>query len=105
MRSYRQFCALARTLDVVGERWTLLVLRELLLGPRRFRDLLDGLPGIGANLLTARLRHLEAEGLIAQEVLPPPAPRENQLGTSRMSVQSGVVLARKSRRHHSNPGE
>jgi DNA-binding HxlR family transcriptional regulator len=73
VRSYRQFCALARALDVVGERWTLLVLRELLLGPRRFRDLLDGLPGIGPNLLSARLRHLEAAGLVERDVLDPPA--------------------------------
>ncbi len=73
MRSYRQFCALARALDLVGERWTLLVLRELLLGPRRFRDLLDGLPGIGPNLLSTRLRHLEAEGLVAKDRLDPPA--------------------------------
>ena len=63
-RSYEQFCSLATALDVVGERWTLLVVRELMLGPRRFVDLLDGLPGIGRNLLTTRLRHLEAEGLV-----------------------------------------
>lgn len=63
-RSYAQFCSLATALDVVGERWTLLVVRELMLGPRRFTDLVDGLPGIGRNLLTARLRHLEAEGLV-----------------------------------------
>jgi DNA-binding HxlR family transcriptional regulator len=63
-RSYEQFCSLATALDVVGERWTLLVIRELMLGPRRFTDLLDGLPGVGRNLLAARLRHLEAEGLV-----------------------------------------
>lgn len=63
-RSYEQLCTLARTLDVVGERWTLLLVRELMLGPRRFTDLLDGLPGIGRNLLTERLRHLEAAGLV-----------------------------------------
>ncbi len=63
-RSYEQFCSLATALDVVGERWTLLVLRELMLGPRRFTDLLDGLPGMGRNLLASRMRHLEAEGLV-----------------------------------------
>ena len=63
-RSYEQFCSLATALDVVGERWTLLLVRELMLGPRRFTDLLDGLPGIGRNLLAARLKHLEAEGLV-----------------------------------------
>jgi DNA-binding HxlR family transcriptional regulator len=96
MRSYRQFCALARALDVVGERWTLLILRELLLGPRRFRDLLDGLPQIGPNLLTARLRHLEAEGLIAQEVLPPPAASRVYVLTDRGRGldESLVALAR-----------
>src|SRR5215218_6689447 len=50
-RSYRQYCAMARALDVLGERWTLLIVRELLTGPKRFKDLLEGLPGIGTNLL------------------------------------------------------
>jgi len=65
-RSYEQLCTLARTLDVVGERWTLLLIRELMLGPRRFTDLLDGMPGIGRNLLAARLKHLAAAGLLEQ---------------------------------------
>ena len=72
-RSYDQYCAYARALDIVGERWTLLVIRELLLGPRRFSDLLDGLPGIGPNLLTARLKLLLQEGVIQRTKLPPPA--------------------------------
>lgn len=72
-RSYEQACTLALTLDVVGERWTLLLIRELMLGPRRFTDLLDGLPGIGRNLLAARLHHLEDEGIVAKGRLPPPA--------------------------------
>jgi DNA-binding HxlR family transcriptional regulator len=72
-RSYEQFCTLATALDVVGERWTLLIVRELMLGPRRFTDLLDGLPGIGRNLLAARLKHLEEEGLVRRDTLPPPA--------------------------------
>ena len=63
-RRYNQFCALARALDIVGERWTLLVVRELLLGPRRFTNLVDALPGIGRNLLAARLRELERAGVI-----------------------------------------
>lgn len=63
-RRYNQFCALARSLDVVGERWTLLLVRELLLGPRRFTDLLRALPGIGRNLLAARLRELEEAAVI-----------------------------------------
>jgi len=72
-RSYQQFCSMATALDVIGERWTLLIVRELMLGPQRFKDLLDGLPGIGRNLLSARLKHLEAEGLVARRRLPPPA--------------------------------
>ena len=63
-RSYRQFCGLARSLDVVGERWTLLLVRELLLGPRRYGDLLESLPGLTTNLLARRLRQLEVDGLV-----------------------------------------
>jgi DNA-binding HxlR family transcriptional regulator len=72
-RTYDQYCALARALDVLGERWSLLVIRELLVGPKRFSDLQDGLAGIGANALSARLKALEADGLVAKRRLPPPA--------------------------------
>jgi DNA-binding HxlR family transcriptional regulator len=72
-RSYTQFCALASALDNVGERWTLLIIRELLIGPRRFKDLMDGLPGISTNLLTERLKSLELQGILCRRVLPPPA--------------------------------
>ena len=72
-RSYDQYCAVARGLDVIGDRWTLLLVRDLLLGPKRYKDLLSGLPGIGTNLLAARLKELEAAGLIERTVLPPPA--------------------------------
>jgi DNA-binding HxlR family transcriptional regulator/putative sterol carrier protein len=72
-RSYDQYCAVARALDVVGERWTLLVIRELLPGPKRYKDLLEGLPGIGTNLLAARLRDLEAAGAVQRRRLPAPA--------------------------------
>jgi len=64
---------MAQALDVIGERWTLLIVRELMLGPRRFKDLLDGLPGIGRNQLSARLKHLETEGVVRRAALPPPA--------------------------------
>ena len=67
MRSYGQFCALARALDVVGDRWTLLIIRELAARPCRFRDLTDGLPGIAPNLLADRLRLLAAEGVVAHD--------------------------------------
>src|SRR5207253_6396119 len=74
-RSYGQYCALARAFDVVGERWTPLLLRELAMGPRRFADLLEGLPGLGPSLLVQRLRELEVEGVVAKAYLPPPAAR------------------------------
>lgn len=72
-RSYDQYCAVARGLDVIGDRWTLLLVRDLLLGPKRYTDLQAGLPGIGTNLLADRLRELEDAGLIERTVLPPPA--------------------------------
>lgn len=72
-RSYGQSCGLARALDVLGERWTILVLRELALGPRRYKDLLDSLTGIGTNLLAARLKTLETADVIRPVLLPPPA--------------------------------
>ncbi|HEX9970403.1 MAG TPA: winged helix-turn-helix transcriptional regulator [Acidimicrobiales bacterium] len=73
---YQQYCALARALDVVGDRWTLLVIRELVPGPRRFTDLVDGLPGVSRALLANRLRELEAQGLVDRVDLPPPAARQ-----------------------------
>jgi DNA-binding HxlR family transcriptional regulator len=73
-RDYGQFCAIASALDVVGERWTLLIARDLLLGPKRYTDLREGLPGIATDLLTARLRTLEGAGLVARRTLPRPAP-------------------------------
>jgi DNA-binding HxlR family transcriptional regulator/putative sterol carrier protein len=63
-------------LDVAGDRWTLLIVRELLLGPQRFTDLLDGLPGISRHLLTERLRALERDGVVVRQELPPPAARQ-----------------------------
>jgi DNA-binding HxlR family transcriptional regulator len=74
-RSYEDSCGIARTLDVVGERWALLVVRELLLGPKRFTDLRVGLPRIGPDMLAARLRELEDARLVVQRRLPPPAAR------------------------------
>jgi DNA-binding HxlR family transcriptional regulator len=66
MRSYRQYCGLARALDVVGERWSLLIVRELFEVPRRYSDLLASLPGIATNLLAERLRGLETDGVICR---------------------------------------
>ena len=64
---------LAMSLDIIGERWTLLIVRELMEGPKRFTDLIDGLPGIGTNLLSKRLKEMESYDLIAHRRLPPPA--------------------------------
>jgi len=72
-RTYNQYCATARTLDLVGERWTLLLIRELLTGPKRFGDLQASLRGLGTGLLAARLKHLEHEGLAHKITLPAPA--------------------------------
>jgi DNA-binding HxlR family transcriptional regulator len=72
-RSYGDACATARALDVVGERWALLVVRELLFGPQRFSDVRRALPGASSNLVTDRLRELEGHGVVARRKLPPPA--------------------------------
>lgn len=75
-RGYGQFCGLARALDVIGDRWTLLIVRELLIGPRRFGELRTGLCGIATNLLTDRLRRLEADSIIQRSL---GAPEEGTL--------------------------
>jgi DNA-binding HxlR family transcriptional regulator len=73
MRSYGQYCSIAKALDVVGDRWTLLIIRELLIrGACRYTDLRNGLPGIATNLLSERIRELESAGLIRREDAPPP---------------------------------
>jgi DNA-binding HxlR family transcriptional regulator len=73
MRSYGQYCSVAKALDVVGDRWTLLIIRELLLrGACRYTDLKNGLPGIATNLLADRIRELESAGLVRREEAPPP---------------------------------
>jgi DNA-binding HxlR family transcriptional regulator len=91
MRSYGQYCALAKALDVVGDRWTLLIVRELLIrGASRYTDLRDGLPGIATNLLVDRLRELQQTGLVSREDAPPPVatalfrltPRGEELETA-----------------------
>jgi DNA-binding HxlR family transcriptional regulator len=71
---YDQYCPIAHALGAVGERWSLLIVRELLHGPRRYTDLGDALPGIGTNILAARLRELETAGVLAKRKLPPPTP-------------------------------
>jgi DNA-binding HxlR family transcriptional regulator len=73
-RRYGQFCPLAKALDVLGERWTLLIVRELLSGPKRFTDLRKGLAGLATDLLAARLRDLQEAGVIIRRDVPPPTP-------------------------------
>lgn len=73
-KSYAQYCVVARTLDLVGERWTLLIVRDLLMGPKRYTDLRASLPGIATDILTARLRTLEEAGFVRRRQLPRPAP-------------------------------
>jgi DNA-binding HxlR family transcriptional regulator len=73
VRSYQQYCAVAKALDVVGDRWVLLIVRELMTsGPSRYTDLLNGLPGIATNLLADRLREMEKAGIVRREEAPPP---------------------------------
>lgn len=72
-RTYGQYCGLARALELVGERWALLIVRDLLVGPRRFTDLRRGLPRIPTNILSARLKELEDAGVVHRRVLPRPA--------------------------------
>jgi DNA-binding HxlR family transcriptional regulator len=72
-RVYGQYCGFARALEIVGERWALLIVRDLLVGPKRFSDLQRGLPGIPSNILTARLKELEDAGIVRRRLLPRPS--------------------------------
>jgi DNA-binding HxlR family transcriptional regulator len=127
-RSYCDVCPIARALDVIGERWALLVVRELLLGPQRFSDLRRALPGASSNLLTDRLRELEGHGVLRRRTLPPPAgssvyelterghelePVLDTLGmwgrrqappaNGSLSATSALLYMRASARAHTNP--
>lgn len=92
MRSYRQYCGLAKALDVIGDRWTLLIVRELLIRERcRYSDLRDGLPGIATNLLAERLRDLEQAGVLSREEAPPPVAATLYQLTSRGKELEAVI--------------
>jgi len=91
-KTYDQFCALARALDVIGDRWNLLIVRELLTGPKRNTDLRAGLPGIATNLLSDRLRELRGAGVVARRELPPPAPAAVYELTERGRALKGAIL-------------
>jgi DNA-binding HxlR family transcriptional regulator len=75
-KHYEQYCPVAHALELVGERWSLLIVRELLKGPRRYTDLADALPRIGTNVLAARLKDLEGWGIVTKRRLPPPTPAQ-----------------------------
>jgi DNA-binding HxlR family transcriptional regulator len=92
-RTYGDSCGIARALDLVGERWALLVVRELLLGPKRFTDLREGLPNLGPDVLSQRLRELEAAGIVTRGTLPPPAASRVYELTERGRELEPVVLA------------
>jgi DNA-binding HxlR family transcriptional regulator len=91
-RTYGDRCGVARALDVVGERWALLVVRELLLGPKRFTDLRAGLPGLSPDILSQRLRELEESGVVRRRKLPPPAASRVYELTERGQALEPVVI-------------
>jgi DNA-binding HxlR family transcriptional regulator len=92
-RTYGDRCGIARALDVVGERWALLVVRELLLGPKRFTDLRTGLPHVSPDVLAQRLRELEQDGIIRRRKLAPPAGSKVYELTDRGRELEPVILA------------
>ena len=92
-RTYGDPCGVARALDVVGDRWALLIVRELLLGPKRFSDLRGGLPHLSADVLSQRLRELERDGVVRRDTLPPPAGSRIYELTDRGRELEPVVLA------------
>ena len=92
-RTYGDRCGVARALDIVGERWALLVVRELLLGPKRFTDLRAGLPHVGPDVLAQRLRELEQSGIVRRATLPPPAGSRVYELTERGRGLEDVVVA------------
>jgi DNA-binding HxlR family transcriptional regulator len=92
-RTYGDRCGIARALDAVGERWALLVVRELLLGPKRFTDLRAGLPNVGPDVLSQRLRELEESGIVERRTLAPPAGSKVYELTERGQELEPVILA------------
>jgi DNA-binding HxlR family transcriptional regulator/putative sterol carrier protein len=106
-RTYGDGCAIARALDVVGERWALLVVRELLLGPKRYTDLRRGLPNASPNVLSERLRELERAGVVQRRKLPPPAgSRVYELTEWGLELEGLVIsLGRWAARSPTPPGD
>lgn len=106
-RVYGQYCGFARALEIVGERWALLILRDLFVGPKRFSDLQRGLPGIPSNILTARLKELEEGGVIQRRALPrPPGGVAYELTEDGRGLERAVVeLSRWGAKHLGEPRE
>lgn len=102
-RRYEDGCGTAHALDLIGERWALLVMRELMLGPKRFSDIRADLPGISANTLTQRLEGLEAAGIVQREQLPPPASGQ-VYGLTEWGYQSLPVMGALGRWAVRSPG-
>ena len=92
-RTYGDACGIARALDVLGERWALMIVRELLLGPKRFTDLKAGLPHVSPNVLAQRLRDLEAIGVVRHHKLPPPAASQVYELTDWGTQLESVIMA------------
>ena len=92
-RKYQDACGIARSLDVIGERWALLVVRELVFGPKRFTDLREGLRGISQNVLSQRLRDLEAAGIVRRTLLGPPASTQAYELTAQGRALEPVLVA------------
>jgi DNA-binding HxlR family transcriptional regulator len=107
MRTYGDGCSIARALDVIGERWALLVVRELLLGPKRYTDLRRGLPNASPNVLSERLRELERAGVVRRRKLPPPAgSRVYELTDWGLALEQTVIsLGRWGTRSPMPPGD
>jgi DNA-binding HxlR family transcriptional regulator len=106
-RVYGQYCGFARALEMVGERWALLILRDLFVGPKRFSDLQRGLPGIPSNILTARLKELEDAGVIQRRALPrPPGGVAYELTEDGRDLEPSLIeLGRWGARHLGEPRE
>ncbi len=92
-RRYGQTCSVARALDELGERWTLLIVRDLLVAPRRYSDLLEGLPGLGTNLLADRLRRMQQEGIVERTVLRTEPAGHGYRLTAKGRALEPVILA------------
>ena len=107
MRTYGDGCAIARGLDLIGERWALLVVRELLLGPKRYTDLRRGLPNASPNVLSERLRELERAAVVRRRKLPPPAgSRVYELTDWGLELEQTVIsLGRWAARSPTPPGD